>query len=212
MPTPQNIFKRQGHMPYFLLVSLGLHIGIVLPWTPVFDFTGSRETVLTVNFDAPAHPASIARNTATRPATTEAPQTTVMTVTPSVAPLPTAESQTEAVTENALARGIDTQEAPSESTRSQIQTRLLEDVHRHFEYPLLARRRGWQGTVLLTFTLESDGVLERIHVVRSSGYDVLDNSAIAALKRVGRLAEAEHWLNGRAFEMRIPVIYKLKDN
>jgi TonB family protein len=90
----------------------------------------------------------------------------------------------------------------------QLQTRLS----RHLVYPPLARSRGWEGTVLLGLRVESNGHLERIHIEHSSGYAVLDNSALNSLNRLGQLAEASAWLNGRGLDMQLPVIYRLIEN
>jgi protein TonB len=90
----------------------------------------------------------------------------------------------------------------------QLQTRLS----RYLVYPPLARSRGWEGTVLLGLRVESNGHLERIRIEHSSGYAVLDNSALNSLNRLGRLAEASAWLNGRGLDMQLPVIYRLIEN
>ncbi len=90
----------------------------------------------------------------------------------------------------------------------QLQTRLS----RYLVYPPLARSRGWEGTVLLGLRVESNGHLERIRIEHSSGYAVLDNSALNSLNRLGQLAEASTWLNGRGRDMQLPVIYRLIEN
>jgi len=46
------------------------------------------------------------------------------------------------------------------------------------EYPAVARRRGWQGSVLLKFQLTTDGLAQNITVARSSGHQQLDQAAI----------------------------------
>jgi periplasmic protein TonB len=92
-----------------------------------------------------------------------------------------------------------------------IQSLVLSDLRRYFDYPSVARRYGWQGTVWLAFTVEANGAVDRIHVANSSGYDVLDRSAVVAMRRVGRLPETSGWLGGRALEMRVPIIYRLID-
>jgi protein TonB len=52
-------------------------------------------------------------------------------------------------------------------------------------YPRVARRRNYQGTVLLDVRVSADGTVAEVKVARSSGYSVLDRSA---LNSVG------HWL------------------
>ncbi len=51
------------------------------------------------------------------------------------------------------------------------------------DYPTLAKRRGWQGKVLLEVEVLSDGTPGKIQVAASSGREVLDNAAVKAVKR-----------------------------
>ena len=82
----------------------------------------------------------------------------------------------------------------------QLQTRLS----RYLVYPPLARSRGWEGTVLLGLRVESNGQLEKIHIEHSSGYAVLDNSALNSLMSLGQLAEASAWLTGTVWIWNYP--------
>ena len=203
------------NMPRFLLASLCLHLAIAVPWLSAFQFAGHRETVLTVTLDAPEHATAPAEASAAR-ARSAAPPQTAATVATAVMPAAIAAQAAPAVpTLNHTATGRaapdDGDGLQAESARAKIQAELLLELQRYFEYPLVARRRGWEGTVVLSFVVESDGALRRIQVARSSGYDLLDTSAVAAVHRVERLAEARLWLDGRSLEMNIPVIYRLKE-
>lgn len=100
---------------------------------------------------------------------------------------------------------------PDSSAPAQVRALLLTDLKRHFDYPPLARRRGWEGVVWLSVTVKPDGMLDHILVTRSSGYAVLDRSAVAAMRRVGPLVEARHWFRKQALELSLPVIYRLID-
>jgi len=46
------------------------------------------------------------------------------------------------------------------------------------EYPSLARRRNWQGTVLLSVIVSVEGKGKSIRIHRSSGHTILDKSAL----------------------------------
>ena len=50
------------------------------------------------------------------------------------------------------------------------------------EYPLLARQRGWQGSVTLHLELLADGTVGEVEVAQSSGYAALDTAAQEAAK------------------------------
>jgi TonB family protein len=102
--------------------------------------------------------------------------------------------------------------ADTDETHNQLLGELQTRLSRYLVYPPVARRRGWEGTVLLGMRVESDGHLHQLRIDRSSGYTVLDHSALNSLNRMGRLAEATTWLKGREMDMQLPVIYRLIDN
>jgi protein TonB len=96
---------------------------------------------------------------------------------------------------------VDPVEAAASAARSEVNLALA----RHFRYPLLARRQGWQGEVLLSVHIAADGSIGPSTVLRSSGHAVLDRAAVAALARVPALS----WTPGVAFVLELPVIYRL---
>ena len=51
------------------------------------------------------------------------------------------------------------------------------------DYPPLAVRQGWQGTVLLRVRVLTSGAVDSIEVVKSSGKKVLDDAAIHTVER-----------------------------
>ncbi len=51
------------------------------------------------------------------------------------------------------------------------------------KYPARAKRMGWEGIVVLSFSVDENGNVFNIRVVRSSGYPVLDRAAVNALKQ-----------------------------
>lgn len=50
------------------------------------------------------------------------------------------------------------------------------------EYPRLAKSRGWQGKVLLRVQVTADGQSASVQVQQSSGHDLLDEAAVAAVE------------------------------
>lgn len=49
-------------------------------------------------------------------------------------------------------------------------------------YPQIARKRGWEGTVVLRLTVNREGSVERVNTHKSSGFPDLDESAVEAVK------------------------------
>lgn len=52
----------------------------------------------------------------------------------------------------------------------------------HWEYPALAARNGWQGNLMINFRINRDGSVSDISLERSSGYPMLDDAAITAVR------------------------------
>jgi TonB family protein len=91
-------------------------------------------------------------------------------------------------------------------------TGLQNEVRARFEsaktYPAIARRYGWEGHLLLGYQVEESGMINNVHVTRSSGNAVLDQSAVRTLNNVGRIP-ASIWRGGTVLDLQLPVIYKL---
>lgn len=83
---------------------------------------------------------------------------------------------------------------------------------RHIQYPSRARRRGWEGEVLIGFHLSKAGLLENIHLARSSGYSMLDESALNALLKLARNPLSAPDEYRPAMDLEMPVVFRLTDS
>lgn len=93
-----------------------------------------------------------------------------------------------------------------------ISAALQRELTKQFEYPWIARKRGWQGEVTLSLQVRENGDLTDWSVLRTSGHKVLDRSALDCARRIDRLPEAARWLDGRSLQLLIPVQYRLRDS
>ncbi len=60
---------------------------------------------------------------------------------------------------------------------------LRKKIQDHLDYPLSLRRQRIQGIVKVKITLNSQGALEQVLVIQSSGYAELDQLALEAVRR-----------------------------
>lgn len=74
-------------------------------------------------------------------------------------------------------------------------------------YPIRADRNGWEGTVLLTLSINTKGEVEKVGIAKSSGYALLDQQARASV-RTWRFNPARR--NGIAVNetVQLPVIFR----
>jgi TonB family protein len=88
---------------------------------------------------------------------------------------------------------------------------LRTSLSRHLIYPALARKQGWQGIVTVALRIESDGLLKKIQIRQSSGYNVLDDSALNSLRKIKRLQTEEQYAD-RPHRLTLRVVYQLTDS
>ena len=101
-------------------------------------------------------------------------------------------------------------ELTSAARYQRVRDALLQALLPHFDYPPLARRRGWQGRVRIGLLVKADGDLSGVHLIESSGYALLDKAAIKNVSQLRNVPAAGRWLNGRNLDVILPVTYRLE--
>jgi periplasmic protein TonB len=77
------------------------------------------------------------------------------------------------------------------------------------DYPALARRRGWDGTVILSVFISEKGAADRVRIHTSSGHSLLDKSALKTVASWKFLPGMESG-HPVAMKVLIPVHFKLR--
>lgn len=83
---------------------------------------------------------------------------------------------------------------------------IRDRVMRGLSYPLVARRKGWEGKVLLSFTVAGDGSIGAIKIVQSSGREILDQGAVEAVRKAAPFPRPPV-----EAEVILPVVYQLRE-
>jgi protein TonB len=103
---------------------------------------------------------------------------------------------------------VDTQR--QQAIRLMIIDWLQAELKQHFSYPFQARRRGWQGTVILEFTVATRGGITDIRIAESSGHQMLDRNAEKTLQHIARSGMASLPYVGQTMSLAVPVSYRLR--
>jgi protein TonB len=138
---------------------------------------------------------------------------------PSARPAPAPRPPTAAAVAPAPARpattGAASDPAPASETRvapgASLLASLREAMRPHFHYPLIARRRGWEGTVRVGLHISANGEISRLRIIETSRHAVLDQAAIDCLNRLRQTPGAVAWLDGHDSDIVLPVEYRLTD-
>ena len=107
-----------------------------------------------------------------------------------------------------VAKLIDPQ-PPSPDALAGYGRSVSQALARHREYPRLALIRGWEGATTLRLRVAPGGRLAEAAVHQSSGHEVLDDQALAMVKRLGTLPLPPESLRDREFAVLVPVVFQL---
>lgn len=77
-------------------------------------------------------------------------------------------------------------------------------------YPREARRRGWEGKVVLSFQINRKGEVAEIKLIQSSGYPDLDEEGFATLRRASPFLPPPLTDQDR-LEVEIPLVFRLEE-
>lgn len=79
------------------------------------------------------------------------------------------------------------------------------------QYPLISRRRGEEGTVLIKAFVDASGIASKVEIFKSSSFSLLDNAALEAIKK-WRFVPAKKLGQYVASSVIIPINFKLTQN
>ncbi len=82
---------------------------------------------------------------------------------------------------------------------------IRDSIMKNVIYPDRARRNGWEGRVIVSFTVYEDGSIRDARIVQSSGTLVLDDAAKEALKKSTVRTQF-----AKKIQVVLPIEYKLK--
>ncbi|MBN2647483.1 MAG: energy transducer TonB [Thiotrichales bacterium] len=79
-------------------------------------------------------------------------------------------------------------------------------------YPNRAKRRNWEGEVIILFTLHADGRISGLEMAESSGRPILDEAALSIIteKMRSRFKAFPAELQRDTWQIRVPVSYQLR--
>jgi len=77
-------------------------------------------------------------------------------------------------------------------------------------YPSWARKQNIQGETSIKFTILSNGAVGKINLIRSSGFQILDQETIATIQRANPFPPLPKEVNLSSVQMELSLVFKLK--
>ena len=201
-PAHPGINTRAG-LWLAIVISLGLHIFALYHWTDKnnlhISLGQSQFSALIVAPDNETkeqkHSKPVTRNVANKK------------------PTPIAKPATRqlAKAENINAQqSTETKQQQTQRSQNAVRGNIQSHLSQYLSYPEFARRKGWQGIVIVTLKVNESGHLKDIRVNSSSGFDILDNTALEALHKLNSIEIKREFKLALNTQLEIPIHFKLQ--
>jgi protein TonB len=82
-------------------------------------------------------------------------------------------------------------------------------LERRKSYPMMARKMGHAGTVMMRFTLKSDGKVANAEVVEKAPYETLNQAAVALVNSIDGMKPFPNEIRRDTWSITVPIEYKL---
>ena len=102
-------------------------------------------------------------------------------------------------------------QADIDAARSLYKSLLEREIVKHKQYPAIAKRRGLQGETIIELQIDTNGQPTSVKVQTSSGFDVLDNTAIEMVRKTVAATSIPAILRGTSSTFLVPVSFRLQD-
>jgi TonB family protein len=102
-----------------------------------------------------------------------------------------------------------TEEEALKALEQELSLKVGKQIHPS-DYPAEARRWRWTGTSMVQVQVGTDGMIREVELRHTSGFGVLDERALAIVRRVSKLFVPLR-LRGREHAVTVPVGFYLKE-
>ena len=102
-----------------------------------------------------------------------------------------------------------TEEEALKALEQELSLKVGKQIHPS-DYPAEARRWRWTGTSVVQVQVGTDGMIRDVELQHTSGFGVLDEQALAIVRRVSKLF-VPFRLRGREHAVTVPVGFYLKE-
>ena len=100
---------------------------------------------------------------------------------------------------------------PADEAMLRYQDMVKQKIEEVRRYPTFAKRQGIEGTVYINFTVLSNGLSQDVKIVHSSGFKILDEEAVATIKRANPFPPIPEEISTSFVRMEVSIMFKIKN-
>ncbi|MBN2121249.1 MAG: energy transducer TonB [Candidatus Omnitrophica bacterium] len=99
---------------------------------------------------------------------------------------------------------------PESQAMLRYQDMVKQRIEQVRKYPYWAKRQGIEGIVDISFTVLSNGLSQDIKIIHSSGLSIIDEEAVATIKRANPFPPIPKEISNSFVQMEISIVFRLR--
>ena len=88
-------------------------------------------------------------------------------------------------------------------------SKILQEINSNINYPVLALQNQISGKVIVQLSITNKGILKKLSLIQSSGFDILDNEVLRAVSNSGHYPSAPLSLSKKQYSFKLPIKFEI---
>jgi len=115
----------------------------------------------------------------------------------------------EEIGDNESKSGVDSLYDEPDSEMLVIYDYIKRKIQENKRYPYQAKKEHIEGVVELQFTIDKNGFLKNVNIIKTSGYKILDDEALATINRSAPYPSISDKINIERLDLQVKLIFKI---
>ena len=88
-------------------------------------------------------------------------------------------------------------------------SKILQEINSNINYPVIALQNQISGRVIIQLSITNKGILKKLSLIQSSGFDILDNEVLRAVGNSGHYPSAPLSLSKKQYSFKLPIKFEI---
>ncbi len=88
-------------------------------------------------------------------------------------------------------------------------SKILQEINSNINYPVIALQNQISGKVIIQLSITNKGILKKLSLIQSSGFDILDNEVLRAVSNSDNYPSAPISLSKKQYSFKLPIKFEI---
>ena len=88
-------------------------------------------------------------------------------------------------------------------------SKILQEINSNINYPVIALQNQISGKVIIQLSITNEGILKKLSLIQSSGFEILDNEVLRAVSNSDHYPSAPLSLSKKQYSFKLPIKFEI---